>query len=424
MKRNTFLLFFVILAFLTSCQLKESSKTEHSITLSTDFNSNPDYYFAIAKTEEKEYVETLRGLYSLLANNTPYNVDTEEVKKLIELYDDKYCQYIMDSITTRKCSTMDEDSFTVKFEKNANSYYSFILFQDIDKDEKISYGDLLYFYGLNNGKIFYSDEELEENYNLNMSQFGTIDPIIDQIYEAYSNKISRIGIIKSGDYQFYNNQWGKEHASGSDLFQKIILNDKSVPINCSWSWNWGGPYEEYWHVKAYPEVNYGYSPWGHLITLDDKLPNKIQDINKFTANYKAKFTNLTGRYNLAFEVWMTENNPPQPSNITTEIMIWVDCERTWEFWGDNVTEVLIDGKEYFLNIAHADFHDKYEWKYIALRMKESQLEGEIDFLPILNYLLDKGHISKDDYVCNLELGTEIGSGTGTLELSNYYVSIE
>lgn len=242
------------------------------------------------------------------------------------------------------------------------------------------------------------------------------------IYEAYSNKISKIGKLKAGDYQLYNNQWGRKHANGSSIFQKMVLKNKESPINCSWSWDWCGPYEENWHVKAYPEVNYGYSPWGYLNSNLNTLPKKVNELTNFSANYDAQFINANGRYNLAFEVWMAKSNPPKPSDVTTKIMVWVDYDKTWEFWGDNVSDVTINCIDYFLNIAHAKRN--YEWKYISLRMKKPKLKGELDMLPILDYLLENGHISKDDYACNLELGTEIVSGSGKFNLSNYYVTVE
>lgn len=414
----------MFLFIFTSCQLKNSSEKKNNIQIESDFNSLSNIYFAITKTEDKEYVDILRNLYLLLSVDASIEDKSIEIQRNIELYDDKYVDNIMETIFTVNCNEIQKETFDIEFVYNENAFYSFILFKDVDKDGKMSIKDDLYYYGVKNGKIFYTDEELEDSYSLLANQFISLDTIIDQIYTTYSNKISKIGIITAKDYQLYNNQWGRNHAKGSDLFQKITLESKNNPINCSWSWNWGSQYGEDWHVKAYPEINYGFSPWGHLVTKTDKLPKKIQEINKFTANFNAEFSNLTGKYNMAFEVWMAKNNPPKPSDISTEIMIWTEWDRNWDFWGNNVTDVIINGKEYFLNIAHADFHEHYEWKYICLRMKESQLSGNLDILPILQYLLQNDHIKENEYACNLEVGTEIVSGSGTFKLSDYFVTVE
>ena len=114
-----------------------------------------------------------------------------------------------------------------------------------------------------------------------------------------------------------------------------------------WSWQWPRGNGE---VKAYPEVVFGHKPWLATSTTNS-LPRRISAINAFSVACRVNMR-ARGRYNLAFDIWVTNSARPTPSAITHEIMIWVgDRARAWEpSPGNRVKGVTIGDAAYDLYI--------------------------------------------------------------------------
>lgn len=64
------------------------------------------------------------------------------------------------------------------------------------------------------------------------------------------------------------------------------------------------------------------------------------------------------------------------------------------------------------------------WIYAAFlpRTKINKSSG-FDFTPYFKYLFDKKIIDPKDYVCTVELGTEVAIGSGETIISNYSVKV-
>ena len=136
-----------------------------------------------------------------------------------------------------------------------------------------------------------------------------------------------------------------------------------------------------------------------------------------------------GRYNLAFDIWVTDHDKPTPSAITHEVMIWVG-ERAQAFepqQGGPVKRVTIGGAAYDLYIRpRAEWLAEHEARnvvYIAFNARKAQLSGVIDLKEFLDYLTGNGHLPADGYVSSVELGNEVMHGAGELWLNRYEISV-
>jgi hypothetical protein len=123
----------------------------------------------------------------------------------------------------------------------------------------------------------------------------------------------------------------------------------------------------------------------------------------------------TGKWNVAFEMWLTRDPAPAEQNITDEVMIWV--ARNDLMPGPLVYDkVTFDGVAYTVHVApgHGDASggSAATWKYIAFVTREPQLSGTLNMSHFLDYLVEKQVIEPDRYIASLELGTEIESGKG------------
>ena len=231
--------------------------------------------------------------------------------------------------------------------------------------------------------------------------------------------------LQNADFLYENNVWGQGAISREDRLQCLLKRVVDGEVQYGWRWQWPRGSGD---VKAYPEVIYGYKPWFTFSTTAN-LPRPISAIDELSVAYDIEMQ-ARGRYNLAFDIWVTSSDRPTPSDITHEIMIWVgERTRAWEpYPGKRVKRVTIGGAAYDLYIKpHAEWlmeHGAPKVAYIAFNARTARLSGSIDVKEFLDYLTDNGHLPAEGYVASVELGNEVMHGSGELWLKSYDISVE
>lgn len=225
-------------------------------------------------------------------------------------------------------------------------------------------------------------------------------------------------LIENGEYRAENNTWGKGTISGWS--QCIGLgNNTDGTLHGRWTWDWlnaGG------NVKAYPEIVFGQKPGSSTTSLS--LPEKINRIGSATVSYD--FTsNYTGSGNTAFDIWLTDTNNPSTWGvppITHEIMIWLDRYGGMSPGGAWKERVELDGSTYTVNVGE-NYGDG--WRYIAFVSAKPQLgAGTLNLASFLEYLLEKGLVTGEEYLASIEFGNEIVTGTGETLVDRYEVTVQ
>ena len=230
--------------------------------------------------------------------------------------------------------------------------------------------------------------------------------------------------LRDASFLYENNVWGQGESVTNDRLQCLLKRHADGEMQYGWRWRWG---RASGNVKAYPEVVYGHKPWLTFSTTPD-MPRPISEINEFTVAYDVSMY-AHGRYNLAFDIWVTNSDTPTPSAITHEIMIWVgDRANAWEpYPGKRVKSVMIGGAAYDLYIKpHAEWlaeHGAPDVDYIAFNAATAQLSGGIDIKEFLDYLTENGRLPANGYVASVEFGNEVMHGSGELWLKTYEISI-
>jgi predicted esterase len=223
--------------------------------------------------------------------------------------------------------------------------------------------------------------------------------------------------IKVGDYILNNNVWNK--GDRTDYTQCIFAQSDTPPAAMGWRWDWPGDARE---IQTYPEVMFGDSPWdAESPTGGLPLPVSGGDL---LVTYDASIE-ATGKWNVAFEMWLTSDPAPAEQNITDEVMIWV--ARSDLMPGPLVYDIVaFDDITYTVHIApgHGDASggSSATWDYIAFVTRKPLLSGILNMGHFLDYLVEKQVIEQDRYVASLELGTEIESGKGEFNLSTYKIT--
>ena len=231
--------------------------------------------------------------------------------------------------------------------------------------------------------------------------------------------------LRNAGFVYENNVWNQGAVKREHRTQCLLKRVVDGKVQYGWRWQW--PRGD-GSVKAYPEVIYGHKPWFASSTTA-KLPRRISTLNELSVAYDVEMQ-ARGRYNLAFDVWVTNSDRPAPSTITHEIMIWVgERARAWEpYPGKRVKRVTIDDAAYDLTIKqHAEWlpeHGAPNVVYIAFNARTAQTSGSLDVKQFLDYLTENGHLPADGYVASVELGNEVMHGSGELWLKSYDISVE
>jgi hypothetical protein len=67
--------------------------------------------------------------------------------------------------------------------------------------------------------------------------------------------------------------------------------------------------------------------------------------------------------------------------------------------------------------------DPFTWKLVEFVARKPLLKGSIDFGDMIDFLLERKFLARDNYLTSLELGNEVSDGTGTVEIRKLEFSV-
>ncbi|MXW10024.1 MAG: hypothetical protein F4Z78_09360, partial [Gammaproteobacteria bacterium] len=228
-----------------------------------------------------------------------------------------------------------------------------------------------------------------------------------------------------GDFSYFNNVWNRQDTR--DYEQCIMRRTLSGLVErAEYGWRWRWPTRR-GQVKAYPELIYGHKPW-HPRSTTPELPRRIDAIEALEVDYAA-YLAVEGTYNLAFDFWITRDDPPSVSGISHEVMIWLDHDFRPAGEQFYVGPVRIEGVLWDLYHwpdrvwPNADGDRELVADYMALVRHRDLLVGSVDLLALFRYLIDRGYLPADHYLTAIEFGNEAVSGAGELWLKDFRVHL-
>jgi hypothetical protein len=226
--------------------------------------------------------------------------------------------------------------------------------------------------------------------------------------------------LVNGRYRLFNNTWNRGASSGRHR-QKIFVTDDNGKTLMGWAWKW----KDSSGVATYPEIQVGHSPWNGEAAEGSGFPFQVGS-KKLTASYDIGLA-ATGSYNLAFEFWVVSALPPSKDTISHEVMVWIAGERLAAS-GSEIDKVTLQGNTFSVNMRknHGDASggSSNTWTIVTFIAERPMLHGPLDFGPLIDYLVQRGHVRTSAYIANLELGNEVMRGSGTTVVRNYAVTVE
>lgn len=226
----------------------------------------------------------------------------------------------------------------------------------------------------------------------------------------------------------YNNVWNKHAAQKLSWSQCLEKN----PSNGLYGWSWAWPANKNNVIYAYPQIKLGTSPWDPTLNLYSEFPLENSLINSLVIEHELDVQG-NGEHNVATSLWITNTteigNTPNPSAILAELMIWSYATpnhmnpagthtdsfeiggQTWEVWVDK-------------NWSDASGANNNKWVYITFRAKNKSLRAKFDVIDFTNYAVEHQILPDVFYIADIELGTEIMSGSGLLWIKQFNVTIK
>jgi hypothetical protein len=252
---------------------------------------------------------------------------------------------------------------------------------------------------------------------------GTPDPFELLFEHATFETCSLAPDYAFGGLVLQNNQYG---AGPNGL-------DKTKSFTCThyyrdarrqlFGWRWSLPASPSFYV--YPEVIYGLKPWSGASTTP-LMPVRVTNAYGLGVDYAAAMQTASGSLNLAFDIWLTTTEASAPEDIRYELMIW-EARRDMVPFGTRVeTNVTTPNGAYELYVGEPDWEPPgTNWTYLAFARKEQRAAGHVDVGELLSYLVRRRYVSAPAglFVSSVELGNELGSGSGRTVITDYRVSL-
>ena len=220
--------------------------------------------------------------------------------------------------------------------------------------------------------------------------------------------------IERDTFTLENNAWGANQVS---TFSQCVYASVAGSPNPRYGWTWNYPEELPDAVKAYPEIIYGKKPWFSTSTTLN-LPRLLSPIPSLTVDFDLQHVG-TGRYNTAFELWLTSQETATAQQISHEVMFWIGAKGQPRPAGSYETTVTFpDGRRCDLWLGEIN-----TWNYLAFYFHVPFTSGVLEFGYYLDYLVRNNWLPPNCYIASLELGNEVWYGTGTSVLERYQVTL-
>jgi len=224
------------------------------------------------------------------------------------------------------------------------------------------------------------------------------------IAESSKAKFGQIAVGSA--YNVHNNVWGS--ANG---FQQIFADDENG-LPAGWTFSWSQPQTI---VVSYPHINFGQTP-NNALSTTDQLPVQLKFVKDLRVDMAYR-SQIDGKGNLSFDIWIHNGYPIRPDNIRTELMVWMNSTNNMVPGRGSypIEMVVIDGEAYKL-WANTDN------SYIALVRENggiADFDGSVNLGAVLAYLLETEHLNKTDWLGSIPFGQEVMVGEGGTTISRY-----
>jgi Glycosyl hydrolase family 12 len=252
---------------------------------------------------------------------------------------------------------------------------------------------------------------------------------------GYTDLIGQGATYSFGGWTIANNVYNPPVGAvyGQDYSVYIHYNPYDVANGSQFIWSF--PQTSGSDIFAFPEIVHGSSPWSNAGTNTNDFPRKLSSINSLTVNYDISLASLTG-VNVAFDLWFTSVPGGGVTTIQNEVLIVIHegvAGAAGTFVGP---DSVISGQIYDNPSANdqtqflAGLEPFHQWNFTEIITSTDKLSGQIDLRAIFNELeqtyvsgVATPILSESEYLSDIELGSEVYFGKGSMTLNNYGINL-
>lgn len=233
--------------------------------------------------------------------------------------------------------------------------------------------------------------------------------------DSQREKCDWYAITHHGEYGLHNDVWGAKRGITplADYMQCMSAPSGVDGIGGSFRWKFRPRSDS---IKSYPHVTYG---WDFSKPVDAKLlPVRVGDLSSLLVQYDYDIQSKA-KYNVAFDIWLSDKERPVRDDLTTELMIWIEVHKLKQK-RPRLDRLTVNGLRY-------DFFSGAvpvgQWTYNAFVAvdRPAARNAVIDIAPYMRALQRKGIINSNTYVNGISFGAELTDGEGWFDIKNFRV---
>lgn len=213
----------------------------------------------------------------------------------------------------------------------------------------------------------------------------------------------RDGVIDATPFRLLNNVWHPQLPADAGA-QTIRAQGGRHGLRVGWEWDWQ-PREDDPVPASYPSLVLGRKPWDPSPAAPGtSLPVELGEIRSLTVRWQPHL-DASGRYNLAIETWLCRPGHIDADGIRHEVMVWLG----------HAGPVQPIGRAVLSGDGYALWHgDGRHWKVSTFVLSAPPRHGIVDLHALLRRLVLMKLVDPGLIVADLEFGTEIWDGSGSL----------
>lgn len=208
-----------------------------------------------------------------------------------------------------------------------------------------------------------------------------------------------------------NNVYGKDYLRNNHL---IIFSDSNT-TEFGWSWDYKFTSKR---LSSAPHIVAGKKIWQNHTTIDE-LPAQIDSIETLNYNFNYQL-NATGNIEQVIVLWFTNNIESNAQHVALQLTIILESIGIGNI-GKHEGEIK------FGDLTFDEYHIQHEntpYKSINLKLKNKTKDFNFEFIPYMKHFIENKHLTPNDYLACVEMGTFIKWGTGESVYKNYKCSLK
>ena len=209
--------------------------------------------------------------------------------------------------------------------------------------------------------------------------------------------------IASGHYYMINDWWGV--GAGVTGSQSITFNSIN---NWSTTWKWSGGSN--YNVKTYAEVVDG---WNWSSFNGSPFPYQISAGHAVNSNWTLNNT-TNGTTDVSWDCFFDASNNPGNVNPNGEMMVWMQANGGAGPLGSYQRTVTIDGWSW------KQYEGAGDWTVVSYVVGGANgTSFNANLMNFAQQAVSNGYFKNSWYFLNVDAGTEVFTGSGTLNTTNY-----